>query len=277
MTSALVAQFLGPVPPFRVFSSMAARLWGSEGPIVISLPSIALCEWVLQRSWHIHHLDIQPLDLSKMAAPQWITLKGVPPLLITLEGIGWIASQVGEPTGKFVRDGLDVKVCVVVDSAETKTEIPVKLGSLGEAVIEVEYPQARVYKAAAKVPLKRWVVKQPAPAPPARVPDREPVDVLPEVVVVPRVEPLSADPIDTDVATDVVSVGVDVDLDEVVGEKVIVEALGDPLVGQTTPLPCRVISTASGKATFGDYLNQASDRGRGRGSRRGRVKGKRCR
>ncbi|CAN0875307.1 hypothetical protein LINGRAHAP2_LOCUS10751, partial [Linum grandiflorum] len=94
-----------------------------------------------------------------------ITLKGVPLLLITSEGIGWIASQVGEPTGKFVRDGLDVKVCVIVGSAETKTEIPVKLGSLGEAVIEVEYPQARVYKAPTKAPLKRWVAKQPASTP----------------------------------------------------------------------------------------------------------------
>ncbi|CAN1323838.1 hypothetical protein LINPERPRIM_LOCUS32868, partial [Linum perenne] len=44
-----------------------------------------------------------------------LTLKGVPPSLVTPEGVSWLASQVGTHINKFVRDGLDVKVCVIKD------------------------------------------------------------------------------------------------------------------------------------------------------------------
>ncbi|CAN1293628.1 hypothetical protein LINPERPRIM_LOCUS22102, partial [Linum perenne] len=44
--------------------------------------------------------------------PLWIVLKEVPPILTTPLGISWLASQIGQPINKYVRDGLDVKICV---------------------------------------------------------------------------------------------------------------------------------------------------------------------
>ncbi|CAN1339183.1 hypothetical protein LINPERPRIM_LOCUS38390 [Linum perenne] len=44
--------------------------------------------------------------------------------LVTHEGISWLASQIGTPINKFVRDSLDIKVSVVKDVME---EIPFSL------------------------------------------------------------------------------------------------------------------------------------------------------
>ncbi|CAN0905837.1 hypothetical protein LINGRAHAP2_LOCUS23893 [Linum grandiflorum] len=106
MESAIVAQFLGTILPLRVFSAMVNRLWGYEGEIVISrmkegvflieIPSVRLCNWILARFWHIHHSmllmrrwteGITPLDLEVKQVPTWLTLTGIPPQLLTNEGI----------------------------------------------------------------------------------------------------------------------------------------------------------------------------------------------
>ncbi|CAN1261724.1 hypothetical protein LINPERPRIM_LOCUS10964 [Linum perenne] len=34
-----------------------------------------------------------------------------------MDGISWIASHVGKPLNHFVRDGLDIKVCLLRDRA----------------------------------------------------------------------------------------------------------------------------------------------------------------
>ncbi|CAN1302335.1 hypothetical protein LINPERPRIM_LOCUS25407, partial [Linum perenne] len=107
------------------------RIWGYEGEITIStlseglflveFPSLKLCEWVLARSWHVHHatmilrrwaVGLKCIESSPQEVPVWVTFKRVPPTLVTTEGISWLASQIGQPINKFVRDGLDIKVCV---------------------------------------------------------------------------------------------------------------------------------------------------------------------
>ncbi|CAN1292423.1 hypothetical protein LINPERPRIM_LOCUS21562 [Linum perenne] len=60
-------------------------------------------------------MGIKPIESSTREASVWITFKKVPPALVTPEGISWLASQVGKPINKFVRDGLDIKVCVIRD------------------------------------------------------------------------------------------------------------------------------------------------------------------
>ncbi|CAN1217333.1 hypothetical protein LINPERPRIM_LOCUS981 [Linum perenne] len=40
------------------------------------------------------------------------------PALITSRGVSWLASQIGQPINKFIRDSLDVKVCVIKDISE---------------------------------------------------------------------------------------------------------------------------------------------------------------
>ncbi|CAN0899486.1 hypothetical protein LINGRAHAP2_LOCUS20305 [Linum grandiflorum] len=43
-------------------------------------------------------IGIRPLDLSPAAKPVWVTLRDVPPSLLTRKGISWLASQLGRPT-----------------------------------------------------------------------------------------------------------------------------------------------------------------------------------
>ncbi|CAN1352428.1 hypothetical protein LINPERPRIM_LOCUS42803, partial [Linum perenne] len=68
-----------------------------------------------------------------------IVLKEVPPTLVTPKGISWLASQVGQPVNKFIRDGLDVKMCVIkkVDE-EVKTELEVVLAGGEQYSIDVD-------------------------------------------------------------------------------------------------------------------------------------------
>ncbi|CAN1153271.1 hypothetical protein LINPERPRIM_LOCUS14591 [Linum perenne] len=37
LQSVVVAQFIGPQPPLRVFAAVAQRLWGYEEPVLISI------------------------------------------------------------------------------------------------------------------------------------------------------------------------------------------------------------------------------------------------
>ncbi|CAN1796754.1 hypothetical protein LINPERHAP1_LOCUS21013, partial [Linum perenne] len=81
----------------KVIRSVLNRIWGYEGEVTISilseglflieLRSTKLCDWVIARSWHIHHatmilrmwtLGIKPIDPSLKEVPVWITLNNVP-------------------------------------------------------------------------------------------------------------------------------------------------------------------------------------------------------
>ncbi|CAN1301042.1 hypothetical protein LINPERPRIM_LOCUS24786 [Linum perenne] len=157
-------QFLDNAPPLKVIPSMLNRLWGFDGEVVISaipeglflveLPTIRLCEWVLARSWHIHHSSmilrrwssgIKPVDTSPKELLVWLTFKAVPPAILTHEGISWLASQVGTPINKSVRDGLDIKVCVVKDvMKEIPSSLTVVLEGGEQSCISIESREPRV-------------------------------------------------------------------------------------------------------------------------------------
>ncbi|CAN1215549.1 hypothetical protein LINPERPRIM_LOCUS280 [Linum perenne] len=90
---------------------------------------------------------IKHIDKSPKEVPVWLAFKKVPPLLITLEGVSWLANQVGQPINKFVRDGLDIKVCVIKDLLEdVKMSLEVVLDGGGQQTIHIEYLETRNYK-----------------------------------------------------------------------------------------------------------------------------------
>ncbi|CAN1330804.1 hypothetical protein LINPERPRIM_LOCUS35095 [Linum perenne] len=116
LKAALVAQFVGTPPPLRK--------------------------------------GIKPLDLSKKSTPEWITIKNVPPAAISIEGISWLTSLMGKPWKNFVREGLDVKVCVLWDVAIPCPELIEIETENGEPWrMEVVRATARDYKGTRKV----WV------------------------------------------------------------------------------------------------------------------------
>ncbi|CAN1272194.1 hypothetical protein LINPERPRIM_LOCUS14453 [Linum perenne] len=163
---------------------MARRLWGYEGPMLISVlsdnfyllefQSIELCDSVLERSWHIHNSGlvlrrwyngIKPLCFSPAATPEWILLKNVLPVLIIVDGISWVSSKIGKPLNMFVRDGLNVKVCVLRNKAIPCPEI-IKVEVEDDIVEDIEILsfQAREYKKevigkVASNGTKAWVAK----------------------------------------------------------------------------------------------------------------------
>ncbi|CAN1223163.1 hypothetical protein LINPERPRIM_LOCUS2009 [Linum perenne] len=90
-------------------------------------------------------------------------MKKVPPVLVNTEGVSWLASQIGRTINKFVRDGLDVKVCIVNDVTEdTPNKIVVDVCEEKVAEIVIEVPQTRTYKET-NGGGKKWVVKQADP------------------------------------------------------------------------------------------------------------------
>ncbi|CAN1215250.1 hypothetical protein LINPERPRIM_LOCUS132 [Linum perenne] len=114
LKAALVAQFVGTPPPLRK--------------------------------------GIKPLDLSKKSNPEWITIKNVPPAAISIEGISWLTSLMGKPWKNFVREGLDVKVCVLRDAAIPYPEsIEIETESGEPWRMEVVRATARDYKGSRKV------------------------------------------------------------------------------------------------------------------------------
>ncbi|CAN0876062.1 hypothetical protein LINGRAHAP2_LOCUS11088 [Linum grandiflorum] len=93
---------------------MSHHLWGYKGRIsilkldegffLLEFPSTNLCEWLVACRWYIHHSTlvprpwekgIQPLPLNTAGKPIWITLHGVLPQLLYLDGISWTVSQIG--------------------------------------------------------------------------------------------------------------------------------------------------------------------------------------
>ncbi|CAN1289495.1 hypothetical protein LINPERPRIM_LOCUS20301 [Linum perenne] len=89
-----------------------------------------------------------PLDFSPKEVVVWIVLKDVPPTLITPKGVSWLASQVGQPINKFLREGLHVKVCVVKDVSEAPIPIvTVMVEEDEQKIVHIEYPEPRFYRA----------------------------------------------------------------------------------------------------------------------------------
>ncbi|CAN1288776.1 hypothetical protein LINPERPRIM_LOCUS19993 [Linum perenne] len=101
-------------------------------------------------------------------------LKKVPPVLVTNDGISWVSSKIGKPINKFVRDGLNVKVCLLRDGTKPcPAEVRVEVDDGLIEVIEVQRFQAREYKKVENAEGKRsapvtvekeWVVKDPGKA-----------------------------------------------------------------------------------------------------------------
>ncbi|CAN1290746.1 hypothetical protein LINPERPRIM_LOCUS20835 [Linum perenne] len=176
----MVGQFAVKGPPIKVIRSVVNWLWGYEGKVEVSQMDTdcylfefaleALCEWVLQRSWHIHKAPmvtrrwfpgIQPIDFSKDLRPVWIELKGVPAEMITLEGISWLATQFGKPVNKFVRLGFTIKACVLRSTKLREvSELRLDMGDEEPAVVRVVYPSGRTYGTA-----RRWDARQKSEAP----------------------------------------------------------------------------------------------------------------
>ncbi|CAN1291440.1 hypothetical protein LINPERPRIM_LOCUS21146 [Linum perenne] len=164
LKAAVVIQFLGNPPPFRVFVNVANRLWGYEGSVIIAsleanfflveFNSVKLCDWVLSRSWHVHNTGmimrkfargIRPVVIPDGQCPEWITLQRVPPAAISQEGISWLSSLIGKPVRNFVRDGLDIKVCIIRDKAIPCPESLKILDEDERHIIQVFQAKARVY------------------------------------------------------------------------------------------------------------------------------------
>ncbi|CAN1262317.1 hypothetical protein LINPERPRIM_LOCUS11236 [Linum perenne] len=163
--SALVGQFLGSAPPLRVFQSLANRLWDydgfvavlelSTGTFLIEFSTVFVCEWVLGRLWHVHHLplflkqwslEVEPINLQPKKIPVWIQLHKVPVPRCTRVGIGYLLSPVGKPISKFVRNGASVKVCILIDAEDEKPEkLNVAVARM-QYEVEVVYPNSQVYK-----------------------------------------------------------------------------------------------------------------------------------
>ncbi|CAN1301043.1 hypothetical protein LINPERPRIM_LOCUS24786 [Linum perenne] len=88
---------------------------------------------------------IKPVDTSPKELLVWLTFKAVPPAILTHEGISWLASQVGTPINKSVRDGLDIKVCVVKDvMKEIPSSLTVVLEGGEQSCISIESREPRV-------------------------------------------------------------------------------------------------------------------------------------
>ncbi|CAN1248581.1 hypothetical protein LINPERPRIM_LOCUS6795 [Linum perenne] len=124
---------------------------------LVEFNSIRLCDWVLGRSWHIHNTGmimrrwkrgIQPLDMSGKHVLEWISFKNIPSYLISVNGISWISSMIGTPRKKFVREGLDVKVCIIQDkSLPCPASLPIILEDGENNIIEVLQAKAGEYRA----------------------------------------------------------------------------------------------------------------------------------
>ncbi|CAN1272146.1 hypothetical protein LINPERPRIM_LOCUS14434 [Linum perenne] len=74
--------------------------------------------------------------------------KKVPPVMVTNEGMSWLSSKIRKPVNKFVREGMNVRVCLLRDRAVPCLDyINVELEEDGEGIcIEIISFQDREYK-----------------------------------------------------------------------------------------------------------------------------------
>ncbi|CAN1269838.1 hypothetical protein LINPERPRIM_LOCUS13725 [Linum perenne] len=89
---------------------------------------------------------IKPVVIDDGHVPEWITFQKVPPAAVTIEGISWLSSLIGKPLRKFVREGLDIKVCIIRDRAIPCPDSVTLIDIDEEHVIQVVQAKARDYK-----------------------------------------------------------------------------------------------------------------------------------
>ncbi|CAN0920442.1 hypothetical protein LINGRAHAP2_LOCUS32043 [Linum grandiflorum] len=90
---------------------------------------------------------ITPLAFAPEKKPMWIVLWAVPPSLLSLEGISWLASHYGTPIHQHIRDGFDVRVYVLrAFATNDKPELIIQFEESGPHTIKVEFLKSRVYK-----------------------------------------------------------------------------------------------------------------------------------
>ncbi|CAN1323393.1 hypothetical protein LINPERPRIM_LOCUS32714 [Linum perenne] len=89
----------------------------------------------------------RPVDFSPRATPEWIEFQGVPPEVISNEGVSWLASKIGKPLNKFVRDGVNIRVCLLRDRAIPCPEkLVIELPKEEERYeVKIVQPRAREY------------------------------------------------------------------------------------------------------------------------------------
>ncbi|CAN1313942.1 hypothetical protein LINPERPRIM_LOCUS29139 [Linum perenne] len=80
--------------------------------------------------------------------------------MLTNEGIIWLSSKIGKPLNKFVREGRDVRVCLLRDRAVScPASINIELEEDGEVIcIDIVSFQARDYKKDAGKQI--WLAKE---------------------------------------------------------------------------------------------------------------------
>ncbi|CAN1272160.1 hypothetical protein LINPERPRIM_LOCUS14441 [Linum perenne] len=105
---------------------------------------------MILRKWE---KEIRPVDFSPRATPEWIEFQGVPPEVISNEGVSWLASKIGKPLNKFVRDGVNIRVCLLRDRA---IPCPEKLVIEERYEVKIVQPRAREY---GKMGGKIWRMK----------------------------------------------------------------------------------------------------------------------
>lgn len=113
--TALIAQFMGYFPNFSYFQKMAKVLWGNEvvvnptkdGLFIVQFPDLESRDKVLKGGpWHIHGQSVilrkwergfSKFEFDMIRMPIWVPLSNVPLELFTQEGLGYIASAIGNP------------------------------------------------------------------------------------------------------------------------------------------------------------------------------------
>ncbi|CAN1261887.1 hypothetical protein LINPERPRIM_LOCUS11044 [Linum perenne] len=111
---------------------------------------------------------IQPLEIAENQCPEWIIFKNVPPDVISIEGVSWLCSLIGKPLRKFIREGLNVKACIIRDKAIPCPEkLSIEMEDDEIVSIEVVQVKPREYNVVRK---RVWRVVQDQ-----RVPIKEPL------------------------------------------------------------------------------------------------------
>ncbi|CAN1315222.1 hypothetical protein LINPERPRIM_LOCUS29632 [Linum perenne] len=99
---------------------------------------------MIVRNWYP---GVEPVNFAKELKPFWVEFKEVPLELLTPEGVSWLATQLGKPVNKLVRNGFSVKVCVLRKVSEGNiSELIVEMSGGWRYNIQVCFLEGRVYK-----------------------------------------------------------------------------------------------------------------------------------
>lgn len=162
----LVAQFVGQAPRFSQIHNAANLLWGRRSPVTVMaigneayifrFCDAATSDWVLNSGpWYIGNRPVflkkyeKGLTVEKLSTssfPIWLKLWHIPMDYFSTEGIGYIASGVGEPIcldkATEERRRIDyARVCVkVLGSDDLPETVEVDVEGGGQFTVTVEYP-----------------------------------------------------------------------------------------------------------------------------------------